>query len=333
MQQPNGDKVSDTFIALTDKPWTFSLFNALNLLEQEWAEHDELCQGLSVRVLITCNKELGFAASDIKSCQLVAKGRGLVHLETNFLGLYGADSTMPHYVLEQALDDHGSGKRTRAFLNIFNHLFYCLLYQSWKKSQLNIPGKGAQQFDHLLNAILADSKQRTVNASVAGLKTTSASGLTLLLQNELGLQQLTLDDMHPRWQNIANQPKLGAQQAPILGQTSILGERVLVAGGNIVIYLGQLNWQDAQGYFPGGKQGAHLCQLLSSQIAVDLPWSCIIDVTQKNRDMQQLGQDEILLGDCYLGEPNKGNKTHVFKAYQYRRRLSSTLPKKAQPPQ
>ena len=109
------------------------------------------------------------------------------HLETSYSGLYGADAAMPHYVLEQAAQDDVNGERTRAFLDIFNHQYYCLLYQAWKKSQLNIKGIGADQYRQvMLNAILSSSdvgnSSREVNAGVAGLKTTSASGLAKVIK-------------------------------------------------------------------------------------------------------------------------------------------------------
>ncbi len=81
-------------------PWQFNLFKAMSLIEKHWATPLELEKGISERVLFKPYKELGFPATDVRSCELDNQGRGRLSLSTSFLGLYGVDAPMPHYLLK-----------------------------------------------------------------------------------------------------------------------------------------------------------------------------------------------------------------------------------------
>lgn len=326
MQQPNWNKLSPELQTLSDKPWKFGLFKALNLLESEWAEGDEMQTGLSSRVLITPYKELGFPASDIKKGNLLTRGRGVFHIETNYSGLYGADAAMPHYVLEQAASDNEAGGRTRAFLDMFNHLYYCLLYQSWKKSQLTIDGIGAQQFDQILNAILSGQDERETNAGVAVLKTSSASGMAKLLNDEFKSEQIIVDDSSPHWQSIESPSIIGDKDTTELGGSFILGESVLVSGGKVLIKLGGLAESEAKGFFPGQDKGNKLQRLITSQLPSDLPWECIMNIKHDFKACQQLGDNSLILGvSSHVGEVSQTIEFQQFKDSQYKQRMASTI--------
>jgi len=332
MQQPNWHEPSEALNHLLSQPWCFNLFKAINIIEQEWAVEDELSTGISNRVLLTPSKEIVFPASEIKSCELISQGRGIVHIETSILGLYGVSAPMPHYVLEQALyetTDAGenlpTGKRTRTFLDIFNHLLYCLLYQVWKKSQLNLQGRGAEQFDEVLNAILSNNNQaRNFSTGIASLKTVSASGLTELIKQELSLSTVYVDDSTPHWQQIEEASCLGSDYSVVLGESLILGEQVLTSGGKVVIYIGQLSKSEAINFFPGEKQGEKLHHLLNSQLTNDLPWSCVVDIEQPPQSIQTLGDNNVLLGvNAYLGNLQQSIHRQTFTDRQYKHRLAA----------
>ncbi len=324
MQQPSWSKLSANLNTLIEQPWKFGLFKALNLLESEWAERDELQDGLSRRVLITPNKELGYPVSDIKQAQLVAEERGLIHVQTNYSGLYGADAAMPHYVLEQAGEDSEPGARTRAFLDIFNHLYYCQLYQSWKKSQLNIKGLGAEQFDLVLDSILPDRQDISSNAGVAVLKSSSACGMEKLLNDEFASEQIRVDDSRPHWQPIAEGARLGDSQTTVLGESLILGSQVLVSGGRVIIELGCLAQQYARSFFPGAKHGDKLYKLVQSQLPSDLPWECHMSIEHDFKPSQRLGDEHLVLGvSSHIGDVSRTTELQKFKDSQYQQRMAS----------
>lgn len=323
-QQPTWSKLSANLQKLQDQPWKFGLFKALNLVENEWAEPDEMLIGLSSRVLITPNKELGFAVSDIKKGTLLKKGRGVFHIESNYSGLYGADSAMPHYLLEQAASDDESGARTRAFLDMFNHLYYCLLYQSWKKSQLNIRGIGSEQFDQVLNAILSGRKNTDVNAGVTVLKVSSACGMAKLLNDEFNCEQIRVDDSSPNWQPVGTSSALGDKNTSVLGESVILGDYVLVSGGKVVIELGQMTENKAKHFFPGSSKGNKLLRLILSQLPSELPWECTMYIDHDYKASQILGDETLILGvNSHIGEVSKLIEFQQFKDSQYKQRMAT----------
>jgi|GEM_PF-874127 len=323
IQQPSWSKLSTNLQNLKDEPWKFGLFKALNMLETEWAENDEMVTGLSSRVLITPNKELGFPTSDIKKGNLLKRGRGTFHIETNYSGLYGADAAMPHYILEQAASDTEAGGRTRAFLDMFNHLYYCLLYQSWKKSQLNIKGLGAKQFDQVLNAILSGRQNTDANAGVSVLKTSSACGMAKLLNDEFNSDQIRVDDSSPHWQPIATSSKLGNKNTTVLGESVILGEEILVSGGKVIIELGKMPENQAKKFFPGQTKGQRLQRLIESQLATDLPWECTMFIEHDYKASQQFGDNSLILGiNSHIGTVSQTVEFQQFKDSQYKQRMA-----------
>ncbi len=324
-QQPNWSKLSANLQKLQDEPWKFGLFKALNILETEWAEHDEMQVGLSSRVFVTPNKELGFPVSDIKKGTLLKHGRGVFHVESNYSGLYGADAAMPHYVLERAASDDEAGARTRAFLDMFNHLYYCLLYQSWKKSQLNINGIGSEQFEQVLNAILSGRQNTNARAGVAVLKTSSACGMAKLLNDEFNSDQIRVDDSSPHWQPIGTTSSLGDEGTSILGESVMLGDNVLVSGGKVVIELGQLPEDIAKSFFPGRTKGHKLQRLIESQLPTDLPWECTMYVHHNYKSCQKLGDESLILGvNSQVGEVSQLVEFQQFKDSQYKQRMAQT---------
>lgn len=323
MQQPNWGKLSTNLQQLLAEPWTFGLFKALSILETEWAESDEMQTGLSSRVLITPHKELGFPVSDIKKSTLHKQGRGLFHIESSYSGLYGVDATMPHYVLEQAASDDEAGARTRSFLDIFNHLYYCLLYQSWKKSQLNIEGIGSEQFETILNSILSGRQSAETNSGVSVLKTSSACGMAKLLNDEFNLEQIRVDDSIPYWQTIGTLSSLGNKNTSVLGESVILGEHVLVSGGKVVIELGEMKESVARNFFPGRAKGDRLHRLIASQLTTDLQWECTMHIHHDYKASQALGDSSLILGvNSHIGEVSQLIEFQQFQDSQYKQRMA-----------
>ncbi len=323
VQQPNWGKLSTNLQNLQDEPWKFGLFKALNILEAEWAENDEMKTGLSSRVLITPHKELGFPVSDIKKSTLVKQGRGVFHIESSYSGLYGVDAAMPHYMLEQAARDDQAGARTRAFLDIFNHLYYCLLYQSWKKSQLTIDGIGSEQFEQILNAVFSGRQNTATNSGVSVLKTSSACGMAKLLNDEFNLEQIKVDDSSPNWQPIAEVSSLGDEGTSVLGESSILGDRVLVSGGKVIIELGELPEGNAKNFFPGQKKAHQLQRLIESQLPTDLGWECTMSIHHGYKASQELGDKSLILGvSSHVGEVSELIEFQRFKDSQYKQRMA-----------
>ncbi|MEJ6476291.1 type VI secretion system baseplate subunit TssG [Pseudoalteromonas piscicida] len=316
-EQPIWAKLPEPIAQLMEQPWRFSLFKALTLIEQHWASNNELQSGHSHRVEIAPYKELGFPASDVRRCELQVKQRGKLRLETSFLGLYGVDAAMPHYLLEQAVGDEETGARTRAFLDLFNHVLYCQLFQSWKKSQVNLTGIGAQQFDQIVAAVFENTQSDKNKLNLISAKQTSAAGLEQVLKQALKCPSLTLKDNIVEWEEITEAGKLGSKQGRFsLGENAVLGNRVLVTGNRICIELGPMDEAQAQSFEPGGAKAKQLSQLLNWHTSTQLNWQLIVQVNCRAHEGTRLGAGK-LGKSCALGKVKARVEKKIYSQSQY----------------
>lgn len=318
INHPVWAKLPEPIEKLIAAPWQFNLFKAMSLIEKHWATPLELEKGISERVIFKPYKELGFPATDVRSCELDNLGRGRLSLSTSFLGLYGVDAPMPHYLLEQAASDQESGGRVRQFLDMFNHVLYCQLFQAWKKSHINVEGRGAEQFDHLIEAILSTKTEQKVQCGIASLKQTSAAGLAQLLRHSLEVEQLTVDDTRANWQQIDSPSSFGQDQQMVLGESAVLGERVLVSGSVLTIVIGPVDSDTAIALNPQHSQGKKMAAMLSTHLPSNVQWVCQIKVANQAVTEQALGQNDLLLGhNSYLGCAEANISVHSYTHQQY----------------
>ena len=69
----------------------------------------------------------------------------------NFLGLFGADSPLPHYFTSWLSGETEQAERARKFLIPFNHRIYQLLYSAW--IQYKVPIRTEQDDDNYLHVM------------------------------------------------------------------------------------------------------------------------------------------------------------------------------------
>ena len=318
IKQPVWAKLPKPIEQLIAQPWQFNLFKAMSLIEKHWATPQELEKGISERVMFKPFKELGFPATDVRACSLDNQGRGRLSLSTSFLGLYGVDAPMPHYLLEQAASDDESGDRVRQFLDMFNHILYCQLFQAWKKSQINVAGRGAEQFDHLIEAILSTKTDQKVQCGIASLKQTSAAGLTQLLKHTLAVKELHVDDTRANWQTIDTPSTFGDDSQMVLGGSAVLGSKVLVSGSILTIAIGPVDSETAISLNPLHEQGKKMAALLSTHLPNNVQWLCQIKVANEAVEQQTIGVSPLILGhNSYLGSAAANITVHSYTHLQY----------------
>ena len=316
---PVWSKLPPAIEGLIAEPWRFNLFKAMSLIEKHWAAPQELDHGISSRVVFKSHKELGFPATDVRECVLENEGRGKLSLSTSFLGLYGVDAPMRHYVLEQAASDEQSGDRVRQFLDIFNHVLYCQLFQAWKKSQINIAGRGANQFDDLVKSILLGKTDQKIQCGIASLKQTSAAGLAQLLKHSLNIDTLKVDDTRANWQHVDTPSAIGEENQMVLGNSAVLGTQVLVSGSVLTIDIGPVSSDVAISLSPRSEEGIKMAALLSAHLPSNVEWVCQIKVANDAVSEQLIGQQSLVLGhNSYLGAAAANTTTHSYSHQQYK---------------
>src|SRR4030095_8130626 len=93
------------------------------------------------RAAIRPHDGLSFPAADVHSLEVSVDERD-VRLLVTFLGLYGVDSALPAYFGTAAGEEES--RALRAFLDIFGHRLYVLLYESWKKYRVALGEDGGR---------------------------------------------------------------------------------------------------------------------------------------------------------------------------------------------
>lgn len=198
-------------------------------------------------------------------------------VEVNFMGLYGPSSPMPTHFAEDFLwAAGGDGDAARDFVDLFHHRILSFVFRAWLKYRhgeqfdaktpddfsrralcllgLGTPGmeKGAQlRLLPLLRAagLLADRHR-------------SAAGLEQYLRAHLDLTTLHI---HPCVESIARVPRsqlcrLGRPSAR-LGDTAVLGERMVDLAGTFRIEIGPTDVPSARRFLPGSADLVKLVRL------------------------------------------------------------------------
>ncbi|EGQ7810716.1 type VI secretion system baseplate subunit TssG [Vibrio parahaemolyticus] len=236
--------------------------------------------------LFTANASLGFAPADVSSLTQLENGRWL--LETNFLGLSGAQSPLPGFMLERLATESEEGIK-RPFLDFFNHRAIHLFSEVWRKYryylrfQSNATDPMSDQFFALVG--LGDANFRT-DTPINWSKMLSYAG-TLASRNRspqvvagIIAHCFDLDCVHIRqWEprsvviEDGQRCSLGMQNIS-LGQNSVIGEVATDVRGKFTICIDGLTPSRFEDFLPSGKEFLPLCTLvefvLREQLAYDL---------------------------------------------------------------
>ncbi len=222
---------------------------------------------------------LGFAAGDMKHVRVTSLANGLepprhvVEVETTFLGLTGAGSPLPNYLVEAILLE-AEGSTRRDFLDVFHHRLVSLLYRGlaraslpleetvrapnvWRRRALALGGLDAYDAD-VTKALPTESVLRMLPLlasrarSARGLRT----ALRHVLEPALGARAgVELVENLPGWLTIepAHRVRLG-QANHALGRETHIGSRAPERSGRFGVRIGPLDPQSYPRFLPGGDQ-------------------------------------------------------------------------------
>ncbi len=244
--------------------------------------------------------EISFPAADIRRCRLDERGR--IDFELNFMGLYGVDAPLPHFFLETVAEGDDPGQALRAFLDVFNQRLYQLLYLAWKKFQAYGPGKGNSLYDRYLTALAGIENPEIQRESLAyagllGSRVKNSEGLCGLLGDFLQMP-VRIRQHVPSWVQLDDQPALGSEGADglVLGENSLLGERVLDVSRKILITIGPVPMGEVRDLLPGGLRTAELGQLIRQYLDLTIDFDIDLQATQEPGPPARLGCQEVILG-------------------------------------
>lgn len=300
MAAPNWSKLPPLIEDLLAHAPEYGLFQAIAVVERAWGSRGRIGNGLDRWLRVEPHPGLAFPPADLRGGHLDASG--VLRLKANVDGLYGVDAPVPHYLLEAAARQDEIGVRFRAFLDLFNHRLYGLLYQAWK---LRMPtdGEGESPYAGLTRALVGGSGEAGLRyAGRLGRRRPSAAALAAILEAELALPVRVVHGQ-PQWLAVEGQPALGAQPGPRLGEDTLLGEGVQVAGERIDLHIGPLLLDQALDLLPGRQDGARLLALLGDLLGPDVPFDLVLRVAPGDATAPALGSGPLPLGwSAWLGE-------------------------------
>ena len=237
-------------------------------------------------LFFSANPSLGFAASDVTSLDVIEQQ--YLRLETTFLGMSGAQSPLPAYLLEQLLTEGESGLR-KPFLDFFNHRLITLIYQIWRKYRyfIRFRADASDDFSTQVFALvgLADGRLRgetpinwckmlAYSGMLAG-RSRSPQVVAGIIAHCFDLEQVTIRQWEVRYVRIPEDQKMRlGKNNTSLGKDSTIGKQVKDCMGKFVICIHDLSLIRFQDFLPVGKDHQPLIKLveftLREQMAFDL---------------------------------------------------------------
>jgi type VI secretion system protein ImpH len=241
----------------------YDFFQYLSILERK---------GLLKNIKLVPSPKLGFPAVEIQHIS-----DNPTQLEINWMGLYGVDSPLPHYILYKASKNDDEGKTLRAFLDIFNDRLYQLYYSALKKYQ---PAINSSAYHKYLSAV-----------SESRIK--SRVGLKALLKEYFRDLHVEVKSFIPTWRNIEIKEKY------ILGENILLGNKLLDLSSKIKIEIGPILFERALAL----KNNKDLIKLIQSYCPSYLDYKIYFLINVAKNTSCHLGQPHLILGwMCWSGE-------------------------------
>lgn len=270
------------------------------------------------RVRMRPDTSLAFPASDVRRVATLPGQR--FEVVSRFLGLYGVDSPLPQYFIDDVTAEDAAGKQVQAFLDIFNHRLYALLHQSWKKqnpfTQLSEQGL----YQRIIRGTTGqywqgDNEAMAYGGNFVGSSRCSDS-LEEILREAMSLEELVIDSEIVSWVPVEDGLQLNGSQA--LGQDTCLGDAIPVIGRKVEVKIGPVEHEASQALQPKQVMGQKMAGILKEFLPEGVDFDVSIQLTPKFRHDWQLGSNESLLGvHSILGEASGKGLTFKLTSQQY----------------
>lgn len=284
--------------------------NNSDTMQRSIVLHDEngFHQRCAITVHLLPDINLSFPVGDILHKRINEDGSCEIVL--GFMGLYGVDSPLPHYWLEQLLRNSESAKSLHSFFDIFNQRIYLLLYFAWKKCQpVVLLEQGSLGYLNYLRAISGNAvcDTDTVEFSFSGVlgqRVHNACKLKGMLKDYLQDVIVNVLQFVPSWVRVDATKYIGCNKSSELrlGDNVLLGERVYVATDKIIILLGHVVSDYAEKLLEDTIGLEKLHCLINKYLGLDYNYYLQLKVII-NKSLLILGKDKMRLGQIsWMGE-------------------------------
>ena len=316
-------RIADSVATGSMPYWQYNYFQLLRLIEQGLPNGQHL--GLNtlpaqepLRVLP--EPSLRFPGAEISSYG-VAAPRGELpawqppwqEMRVTFGGLYGVQSPLPYHFLDDIARKAPGAEVLAAFLDIFNHRFYLLQYQAWKKYRYaqQFQASGMDRISQCLLGLggfaLAGSAGRT-RLPLAHLlaylgpfsqRVRNAEGLRSIVCEYLGSREVRVEQLAPHWVTLDARASLASRERGgtlALGDNVVLGKRVLDPAAKLRVCIGPLSVQRFFECMPGGKEHDDLVALIRLYLGAHIEFDLRLQLLTEGLPPAQLRRGGLRLG-------------------------------------
>lgn len=285
-------------------------FQLLRLLRLHLGDDAAFRAGVRVRPSLN----LAFPKADVETVEL--DDEGVWRVEANFFGLYGVTSPLPTFYTEDLIDEASQGQSsTRDFLDLIHAALYPLLFRAWEKYRLWLriaEHHDQTQLDRLYALVGLhgrDSAHAATLLPYAGVfswRPRSALGLQSLLSGVLGGVPVQVEPCIEREISIPHSGRMQlGQQASMLGDDTVLGQRVRDRAGNLAIVIGPLPADMFMTLLPGAAGFERCEQVLKHYLEAPLRCALHLLIAPGQRQGIVLGESWSRLGEqTWLGGPD-----------------------------
>ena len=303
---------------LRNEPGRFSLFAALRLLEQMFAERPRLGESRKVSddgVRLGHVPHLIFARSDVATFH--ESDTGVPRLEQHSFGLFGPNGPLPAHMTEVAHERrrHAGDAVIVDFLNVFQHRLIALFYRAWANSDpaTNFDRPESDRFRMYVGALLGiapmeardrDTVSDYAKLSRAGLfahQTRSAAALQAILADYFGLSA-EVRQFSGEWLKVPSELRCRLGRDPAtLGDGAFLGKGLWRSHHKFEIVLGPLSLARFETLLPGEPGLRELLDLVRLFTNDEWTWQMRLMLPEKEIPRTRLGRSGKLGWVSWLG--------------------------------
>lgn len=318
---------------LATRPYAFSLFAALRLLERHYQQSPRLGESRKAgddRVRLGQIPHLSFAPSDVAT---VASEDERINLEQYGFGLFGPNGALPLHYTELAYERRHQKDDDAVvdFLNVFQHRLISLFYRAWADSEpaVSFDRPETDRFQGYLGALVGLGAESLSAADALpdlaklgrvgrfGPQVRSADGLEALIADYFRMPV----EVHPfsgAWLDIPEDLhcRLGEQR---LGMSTTLGGSTWQCQHKFEIVLGPLPRAEFSNFLPGAPGLAQLYALVRLYTNDEWSWQLRLLLRDVEMPRTRLGgaastQEKSQLGwTSWLGAPPAGAQDVVIQ--------------------
>ena len=315
---------------LKERPYAFSLFAALRLLERYASLRPRLGESRKASddlVRLGQTPHLSFAPSDVAS---VAGQDDRISLEQYGFGLFGPNGALPLHFTELAYERRHQNNDDAVvdFLNVFQHRLISLFYRAWANSEpaVSFDRPETDQFQRYVGAFIGLGAEGLRDGDALpdlaklgrvgrlGPQARSADGLEALIADYFQMP-VEVRPFAGAWLDIPDDLhcRLGEQQ---LGLSTTVGSSTWQCQHKFEIVLGPLPRTDFSNFLPGAPGLAEMQALVRLYTNDEWSWQLRLLLRDAEMPRTRLGgpHEKSQLGwTSWLGAPPVGAQDVVIQ--------------------